>query len=577
MITTFETKIENYPFDDNGIELIKDKSIHGEDWPVVYILNGEKEAYIGETQSAYNRMRQHYFDRNTIRKNLTKINLMQNETFNKSAILDIENMLITHMHADGKFILQNSNGGQSKLHNYYQRSLYRDVFIDIWNKLKNIGLVDHNLYEIENSEIFKFSPYKKLSNDQYIIVEELLKIYSKAMQGSERRDVIINGGAGTGKSLIAIYFINMIANILKYNYDFSNTDEYIDDESFFNKTELIKAIKTYGNNKIGFVIPVPSFKSTIKKIFKSIKELKNIDVISPSEASKEDYDVLIVDEAHRLKRRNKLTNYGSHDDINKLLGLPQDSTELDWLTLKAKKMLVLFYDETQSVKESDVLKSDFEKLSSKNNVLKYCLLSQFRVKGGNDYIDFIHSIFSNNPKTYIVKQDYDLKVFDDCHEMMKSIKNKNSEYKGLCRMVSGISFNWRKKMRDNKSTHYNKDYDFEIDGYRYCWNNEFNASDFITNDNNLDKIGCIYTCQGHDLNYAGVILGNDISYNPVTKQIEYHPDKFIDKYSKSNDYNKTIRNIINAYLVLLTRGIYGTYIYAVDKNMREYLKELIKK
>ena len=198
MSALFKTKIEQYPFDMLGIADIKDKSSHGEDWPVVYILNGKNEAYVGETQSAYNRMLQHFSNRETSRKNITRINLMQNDSFNKSAILDIENMLITHMHADSKFLLQNENGGQSKLHNYYQRSLYKDVFDDIWVELKKLDLVDHSLFEVENSEIFKFSPFKQLTSEQYKIVEELLKIYSSAMQDDRRIDVMINGGAGTG-------------------------------------------------------------------------------------------------------------------------------------------------------------------------------------------------------------------------------------------------------------------------------------------------------------------------------------------------------------------------------------------
>ena len=81
-------------------------------------------------------MKQHLANRNTLRRNLTSINLMQSESFNKSAILDIENMLINHMHADEKYILQNTNGGQSRLHNYYQRNLYQSVFKNIWDELK---------------------------------------------------------------------------------------------------------------------------------------------------------------------------------------------------------------------------------------------------------------------------------------------------------------------------------------------------------------------------------------------------------------------------------------------------------
>lgn len=574
MPSTFEAKIEQYSFDENGINNLKINSKHGVDWPVVYILSGNKEAYVGETQNAYDRMKQHFSNKK--RKNLTKINLMQSDSFNKSAILDIENMLITHMHADGKFILQNSNGGQSKLHNYYQRSEYQNVFTEIWDKLKKLNLVEHSLFEVENSEIFKFSPYKELTNDQYIVVEELLKLYSQAMQGTSRMDVIVNGGAGTGKSLIAIYFLNMIANILNNDYDFSDTEQYIDDESFLNRADLIKAIKTYGNDKIGFVIAVPSFKDTVKKVFKSIKELRHIHVISPSEASRGDYDVLIVDEAHRLKRRHKLTNYGTHDNVNKSLGLPADSTELDWLKFKAKKMLILFYDGIQSIKESDVSKEDFDKINSDNCTHKLFLNTQLRVKGGEEYIDFARSLFSNSPIKYKSQKGYDLKVYDDCYEMFEAIKSKNIEYKGLCRMLAGFSFYWRKKARDKKNIKYNQNYDFEIDGHYYSWNEDFNARDFITNDKNIEKIGCIYTSQGHDLNYAGVIFGEDISYNPETKQIMYHPDKFIDTYSKSSDINKTINNIINAYLVLLTRGVYGTYIYAVDKNLREYINSLIE-
>lgn len=574
MPSTFEAKIEQYSFDENGINNLKINSKHGVDWPVVYILSGNKEAYVGETQNAYDRMKQHFSNKK--RKNLTKINLMQSDSFNKSAILDIENMLITHMHAYGKFILQNSNGGQSKLHNYYQRSEYQNVFTEIWDKLKKLNLVEHSLFEVENSEIFKFSPYKELTNDQYMVVEELLKLYSEAMQGTSRMDVIVNGGAGTGKSLIAIYFLNMIANILNNDYDFSDTEQYIDDESFLNRADLIKAIKNYGNDKIGFVIAVPSFKDTVKKVFKSIKELRHIHVISPSEASRGDYDVLIVDEAHRLKRRHKLTNYGTHDNVNKSLGLPADSTELDWLKFKAKKMLILFYDGIQSIKESDVSKEDFDKINSDNCTHKLFLNTQLRVKGGDEYIDFARSLFSDSPIKYKSQKGYDLKVYDDCYEMFEAIKSKNIEYKGLCRMLAGFSFYWRKKARDKKNVKYNQNYDFEIDGHYYCWNEDFNASDFITNDKNIEKIGCIYTSQGHDLNYAGVIFGEDISYNPETKQIMYHPDKFIDTYSKSSDINKTINNIINAYLVLLTRGVYGTYIYAVDKNLREYINSLIE-
>lgn len=239
-------------------------------------------------------------------------------------------------------------------------------------------------------------------------------------------------------------------------------------------------------------------------------------------------------------------------------------------------MLILFYDSTQSVKESDVKKEDFDLLLNEENVMHRYLTAQLRVKGGNEYIDFIHNLFTSNPTSYFMDSEYDFKVYDDCHQMFEDIKDKDKQYNGLCRVISGLSFYWRKKARDKKSTKYKQDFDFEIEGYKYNWNEDFNAGDFISKKENIDKVGCIYTVQGHDLNYAGVIFGEDISYNPVTKQIEYNIDKFIDTNSISKDKLKTIKNITNAYLVLLTRGVYGTYVYAVDKNLRDYIKSFIR-
>ena len=261
----FKTSITHYSF--NAISQIEQETF-GVDCPIVYILSGEKEAYIGETQSAYDRMLQHR--RNIRRNTLSKISLISSDSFNKSAILDVENMLITHMHADGKFILQNSNGGQSRLHKYYQRTIYRGRFEQIWNQLKKDKLVVHSLFEVTNSEIFKYSPYKTLTIDQYNIAENLLKDYEKAMRENKKINIIIKGGAGTGKSLVAIHFINTIVNILNDNYDIQNPNESFDSNSLNEKAECINNIKKYGNNKIAFVVPVPAFRDTVKKVFKSI-------------------------------------------------------------------------------------------------------------------------------------------------------------------------------------------------------------------------------------------------------------------------------------------------------------------
>lgn len=123
-----KTEYRNYSFNNKGVNKIKNNP-DGQNWPVVYILSGKEKAYVGETNNAYHRMTQHLNDPQ--RKVMDNILLLLNRSFNKSATLDIENQLIQFLLADEKFKLQNANGGQSVRNNYYQRSMYQQLFQDI--------------------------------------------------------------------------------------------------------------------------------------------------------------------------------------------------------------------------------------------------------------------------------------------------------------------------------------------------------------------------------------------------------------------------------------------------------------
>lgn len=122
-------KITTFQFNTNELERIK-KMQCGTNWPVVYIINNQKEAYIGETGNALTRFKQHLKDNERIK--LNQVNIIYDEKFNKSACLDIESLLILYMSADGKYKLQNGNVGQSRSHNYYQREYYLNKFNEIW-------------------------------------------------------------------------------------------------------------------------------------------------------------------------------------------------------------------------------------------------------------------------------------------------------------------------------------------------------------------------------------------------------------------------------------------------------------
>ncbi len=518
------TEIKTFRFQKDKFNDIKEYHF-GDNWPVVYLLEDGKEIYIGETTNAYNRSRQHF--ENPERAKLKNIHIVTDEEYNKSAALDIESLLIQYIVADEKFIVQNGNGGL-KDHEYYDRPKYKNKFENIWEKLREMSLVKKNLIQIRNSQIFKYSPYKNLTDDQINIVTNLKKILKENNSGS----ILINGGPGTGKTILATY---MIKNLSEHD-DFKHM-------------------------KIGFVVPMSSLRKTIKAVFKNIKGLKSSMVIGPSEVANEKYDILFVDETHRLKQRKNLTHYPSYDSMNKKLGLDKNSTELDWI-LNSSNFQVFFYDKNQSVVPADIEHSTLSRLKF---IHKEKLEKQIRVKGGERYINFINNIFDLEASECNF-EDYDFKIFNHVDDMINEIKNKNNEYE-LSRVVAGYAWPWKTKKGG--------EYDIEIDGLKLSWNSI--SSDWVNSKNSINEVGCIHTIQGYDLNYTGVIIGPELSYDPEKHELIVHKNKYEDFNGKrSMSSPEDLKGyIVNIYKTLLTRGIYGTYVYICDDKLRKYFEESI--
>ena len=150
---------------------------------------------------------------------------------------------------------------------------------------------------------------------------------------------------------------------------------------------------------MALVVPMSSFRTTLKKVFKNIKGLSASMVIGPAQVSKEKYDLLVVDESHRLRRRVNLGAYfGAFDKACQALNLDKHkASELDWVTMQSKHT-VLFYDEGQSIKPSDTKKEEFDIMKSSKDTSILKLNSQFRVKGGNEYVEYIDSLLNNKLK-----------------------------------------------------------------------------------------------------------------------------------------------------------------------------------
>ena len=289
-------------------------------------------------------------------------------------------------------------------------------------------------------------------------------------------------------------------------------------------------------------------------------------VLGPNDVVKKEYDLLIVDEAHRLQRRKNIMGYGYFDRVNRRFGLDNNGTQLDWI-MKSSKHQVFFYDENQSIKPSDIRPEDFRNINSK----KYTLNTQMRVEAGEEYIKFIEDIFDLKSPQNTTFENYDFKVFDDIEEMVNEIKIKDKKYK-LCRVVAGFAWPWHtnpgKKNRQ-------QNYDIEINGLKLVWNST--AQDWVNSPNAVNEVGCIHTVQGYDLNYVGVIIGPEFFYDEEKRKFSIDREKYFDINGRNGITNpeELERYIINIYKTLLSRGIKGTYVYIVDESLRRYFKDKI--
>lgn len=554
--------IQQYPFDNTLESAIIENHRDFLNWPLVYFLeeNKTKEAYVGETTDVINRLKLH--SKTEKKQKLSTVNLIVSDTFNKSATLDVESNLIKYISADGIYSLQNGNLGISNHQFYQKKEVYWEQFKDIWTELRSLGIARHSLDYIDNSDLFKYSPYKSLSKEQIAG----LKMILQCLLDDKAKVSLIEGGAGTGKSILAIFLFKLLKTDLK-DFNYSDFDEQ--DEELFKLLESVK--EKYGDLNMAFVIPMSSFRETISKVFKNIKGFSRKMVIGPSEITKQKYDLLIVDEGHRLRRRVNLGSYfGTFDKNSELLGLDKmTSSELDWVQLQSDKSII-FYDQFQSIKPSDTTPESFYTLKQLPGTRNEKLNTQFRVKGGNKYVRLVHQIFDKTDLSELQQADtgyYDLKLFDDLNEMVEQIHLKEKQ-RGLSRMVAGFAWEWISKKDKSK-------FDIVIGNASLQWNST--DKDWVNSDNAINEVGCIHTTQGYDLNYTGVIIGSELDYDFENREFVIYKDRYKDKNGKNSikDPKVLLDYVINIYKTILLRGIEGTYIYVCNPNLRKYFAQVI--
>lgn len=568
-MTSFE--IEPVPFKKDAIRIWGEGADSRTNWPVVYTIFDDKNIYVGETSNVSGRLRQHLDD--PIKRKLREARVVVDETFNRSVCHDLESRLISYFAADGKFGVLNSNAGITDA-NYFQREDYREKFDQIFDELHREGLLTRSIPDIVNSDLFKYSPFKSLNTEQAAAIEEILEAIFAQPLDQTKRPMVIQGDPGTGKTIVAIYLVKLLHDIAK-----SSGEDALEIDSTFVDFFQSGYREALQNFKVGLVIPQKSLRETVQKVFKRTPGLDPKMVIDPFKLrEKNEYDLLVVDEAHRLGQRANQSAAKLNGDFKAinvaLLGADSpDATQLDWVRAASQNQLLLV-DSLQSIKPGDLSEATLTELTDEarqGNTL-FHLHSQMRVAGGNDYIDFVSQLLNLNVSGIPDFGDYDFRIYDDFPAMRKDVLEHDSR-SGLARIVAGYAWPWKSK-KDKRA------FDIEISGIGMKWNQR--VTDWVASPNSVDEVGSIHTIQGYDLNYAGVIIGADLGYDPETDSIVFRREQYFDKKGKENNKKRGINYsdadllvfVKNIYRVLLTRGIKGTYVYVCDSELRKKLLSL---
>lgn len=532
-------------------------------YPTVYIINDKKsennfEVYVGETADIRNRTRQHLnadtkvksFWEDFSESKKSSMYVIGHELFNKSLTLDIENRLMQYL-LSVENISRVHNSRTNQQNEYYTSEMFDEIFSEIWQSLNK---KNKSLFPIESiikdSAIFKASPFHKLTQEQINAKEEILtKIKESILLNEDGQLIIVEGEAGSGKTVL---MSTLLYELGKYNLDL---DENLDIHLLVNHNEHV-SIYSQIASKLGIA-------NKKNKIVQKPTSFIN------NNSSDEKVDVVIVDEAHLLLTQGKQSYQGKN--------------HLDDLLARAKVVVIVFDIKqvltTEQIWEVDKLNEYFDKAKSNSNHVT--LRNQMRINSDISTVNWIrnlvdYQVINSIPKD---KLGYDIKIFDTPDELEKAIKIKAAHTdSGISRMLATFDWKYGTKPPNNEDF-----WRVKIGNWSMPWNYQLKANrnqaslPWVEQDQTIDEIGSTFTIQGLDLNFAGVIIG---------PSVKYRDGKIIFDKSESANKKATQRRTLkdgskqyfsemllkNELNVLLTRGVNGLYIYAVDDQLREALK-----
>ena len=401
---------------------------------------------------------------------------------------------------------------------------------------------------IEQGNTSAFSLLEDQIVARNIILDKIRPLLKK--NGDFQKSVIIvKGGPGTGKTVIALH---ILAELSRHQLGVQYATK---------SKPLLEGVRH-------------QIRPNARILF------QNVTSYVPASADENSVDVLLVDEAHRIQKsaNNQYTKAENRTT------LPQVDT-----IIRASKVTVFFIDDRQAIRGAEIGSAELIREAAKRwdaKVEECELTSQFRCNGSDNYMDWLEQVLYNKPITSSFQpEDFDLKIFTDPQSMYEALVEQNNKSGQTARLMAGFCWPWSTSVVDGDLVK-----DVQIGDFAMPWETSDRVPytkltkkypkwfEWAYKPLGIEQVGCIYTAQGFEFDYAGVIIGGDLKYDPVSKQIITDKSACKDPVLRQNRQEATMTfddYVRNIYRVLMSRGMKGCYIYAVDDNLSNYLNGLI--
>lgn len=386
-----------------------------------------------------------------------------------------------------------------------------------------------------------------LLNEQLVAKNLIWARCRRAIKKKEKSVIIVHGGPGTGKSVIALNILAEAAQ-KKLNVRYGCKSK-----------PFIEGLKKLTGRGIEIVF-------------------NNLYQFVPSKVKENEIDLLLIDEAHRVEKSS-----------NHRYTLAQDKTDMPQMEqlVRCSKTTVFFIDDRQNVRSSEVGNSELIRESAARfgaGLYEITLETQYRCMGSNDYLLWIESVlgYSDERRIFRKNDQFDFRIFSSPGEIMELLLQKESEKSNSARMVAGFCWPWSTNLDKNGELVK----DVKIGDFAMPWETHDKITripkgyvrwyEWAYRSEGIKQVGCIYTAQGFEFDYVGVIIGDDLCVDQTGERLSANIQATKDNTlkSKPENFEKHVKNI---YRTLLTRGMKGCYVSFTDKSTEAFFKERMER